>query len=160
MTRSTNYADHLQSNLRELESDISSCIYFISGNLPGLETEGDARWQFGVDAIARCLKTRLVRVRNFRTLCHDDDSFLSAITSYSPFEAAGMELRNATFLTKTNLLQSLLDKHFPSEQANNLDLNTRFIAELEALFDAQGVGWSPDPIVRVRNPEPLSTARP
>lgn len=147
-----NFALHLQSNLREIANDILSCAYFISGDLVGLETAGDRRWQYGSDLICRCIRSGLVKVWNFQTMCHDHDSFLLAIASVSPFGPDGGELWNATFLDQTEVLRTLLETFFPTDKPYDPKLNPEFVSELESLFEQHGVGWSSEAILQIRQP--------
>jgi hypothetical protein len=138
----------LQRQLRMMAGDDGSCAYFISGNIGSIADYTHDRWQFGVDMIYRCLKSNLILIHNFAD-CDDEASFFTSIRTLSPFKSEGGLLWNGTLLYGSEMLTTIVEKHFPPSQPYNPDINQAFGEELDEIFQQNGVPWSEIPLLPI-----------
>jgi len=138
----------LQNNLRTLAEEESSCAYFLSGNVKTVPDYTSSRWQLAVDMIYRCVKSKLTLIYNFAD-CDDEASFFVAIRTLSPFRSEGGLLWNATLLYGSDMLTTIVEKHFPPSQPYSPDINLAFVEELDEIFRRNGVPWSKTPVLPI-----------
>jgi hypothetical protein len=138
----------LQKNLRTLAEDDSSCAYFLSGIVDNLPDYTVSRWQLAADMIYRCVKSKLILIYNFAD-CTDEASFFVAIRTLSPFKSEGGLLWNGTLLYGSDMLTTIVEKHFPPSQPYSPDINCAFGEELDEIFQRNGVPWSETPLLPI-----------
>jgi hypothetical protein len=138
----------LQSNLRTLAEDDSSCAYFLSGNVNTVPYHTRPRWQLAVGMIYRCVRSKLTLISNFVD-CDDEASFFVATRSLNPFTSEGGLLWNGTLLYGSETLTTIVEKHFSSSQAYSPDIDHDFIEELDRIFKQNGVDWSETPLLPI-----------
>jgi hypothetical protein len=138
----------LQRQLRMMAVDDGSCAYFISGNIASIDDYTLERWQFGVDMIYRCIRSKLINVHNFAG-CHDEASFFAALRTLSPFNDDGAFLWNGTLLYGSNMLVNIVEKHFPPSLPYSPAVNSAFGEELDEIFQRHDVPWSQTPLLPI-----------
>ena len=138
----------LQRALNTLDNDDYGLVPFAHGNLDSIPGYSSTRWQFAVDMIYRTLRCDLIAVHKFVQCC-DEESFLEAIRSQSPYGSAGGVLWNGTLIYGTERLSRLIDAYFTSSGESNDTLNPAFIEALEQIFVENGVPWSDKPLLPI-----------
>jgi len=138
----------LQRQLRMMAIDDGSCAYFISGNITSINDYTRERWQFGVDMIYRCMRSKLILVHNFAG-CHDEASFFDALRTLSPYTGEGGLLWNGTLLYGSDILVEIVEKFFPPSLPHSAEINDPFGKELDDIFQQNDVPWSEKPLLPI-----------
>ena len=148
MTFPIDVAEWLQFTLRDLAVDYTTCGGVISGNIKDFPDNTNARWQFGLDMIFRFNKGGLTYF-DYCVNPHDVTELFRTLQTSNPFFGQSGALWNGTFMSGTDRLRALVEKHFPSSQPYDASLNAEFVQEVEDLFQTSEVPWSTQPLLPI-----------
>ncbi len=143
----------LQFTIQLFGYDCYNALSFLSGVDRSIHDQR-ARWQVAVDTVYRLLVCGLVEQPFAKTDGTYVESvhgpymaFLASDDPFSPdFDGGYMWFDD---LCSTPLCDELIAKHKLLGRLSE-DVSADFIAELEALFEAHGVGWSEQPLIPVK----------